>query len=97
MISLGKHHDDLDQELSYQLLPKFWGMGLAFETLTAILDFTSESLEYKTIIAETQAANDASRRLLEKLGMSIDKTISRFGEEQIIYRKALQKLKRLDG
>lgn len=90
-ISIGKHHDGRDMELSYQFLPDYWGKGLAFETLTAVLEFVARTLSLKSIIAETQAANTASRKLLEQLEMSLERTLFRFGENQVIYRKQIKK------
>lgn len=86
-ISIGKHHDGLDDELSYQLVPEYWGKGFAFEAATAFLEQASKTLKLSSIIAETQAANTASRKLLEKLGMAPAREVVRFGEEQVIYRK----------
>jgi ribosomal-protein-alanine N-acetyltransferase len=37
------------------------------------------------VLAETQAANHRSRRLLERLGMTATRTAVRFGARQIIY------------
>lgn len=85
-ISIGKHHDGHDNELSYQLLPEFWGPGFAFEVATAILELASNTLKLSSIIAETQAANIASRKLLEKLGLTLDREVVRFGDNQVIYR-----------
>jgi ribosomal-protein-alanine N-acetyltransferase len=87
LVSIAPHHDGEDQEVSYQILPEYWGKGLAFETLTAVLDFAAETLKLESIVAETQASNSASRKLLEKLGFTFERGITRFGKEQIIYHK----------
>jgi len=36
-------------------------------------------------VAETQSANKASCKLLEKLGMNLKQIVQRFGAEQSIY------------
>lgn len=45
----------------------------------------SKELKLPGLIAETQTANQASCRLLEKVGKKRVKTLSRFGAEQVIY------------
>lgn len=89
-ISIGLHHDGVDHELSCQLVPEFWGQGLAQEVTTTILGYVAQTIQFPSIIAETQAANVASRKLLEKLDMVLDRALIRFGEEQVIYRKDLR-------
>lgn len=91
-VNISRHHDSHDDELSYQLLPEHWGLGLALETLIVVLEFAARTRELKSIIAETQTANLASRKLLEKLSMSLDREVVRFGENQVIYRKEFKGL-----
>lgn len=92
VISIGPHHDGKDMELSYQILPEFWGEGLARECLAALLSYARKELRLSSIVAETQAANIASRDLLEKAGFKAERTLIRFGEKQFIYRKPLTEL-----
>lgn len=51
----------------------------------AVVDYALDDLGLHRIIAETQSANTASCRLLERIGMHRVKTLQRFGAEQIIY------------
>lgn len=85
LISLDPHHDGEAYELSYQLLPQWWGAGYAQEISRAVLHYGFTELGFDKIVAETQAANTASRKLLEKLGMNLVKTLERFGEMQCLY------------
>jgi ribosomal-protein-alanine N-acetyltransferase len=85
LIELGRHHDQEDIEISYQLLPSSWGTGLATETVSAVIAHAFNELDVERLVAETQAANNPSRRLLERCGMRKLRRLSRFGEEQIIY------------
>ena len=87
IISIGEHHDGQDQEISYQLLPEFWGQGCASEAASAVIEYAVAVLKLPSIIAETQCANHPSRRLLERVGMKPVKRLLRFGEKQIIYRR----------
>lgn len=85
LISIDLHHEGADQELSYQFMPDWWGRGYAAESAAAVIDFAFEKMKLPALVAETQSANLASCRLLEKLGMELERTVVRFGEEQSIY------------
>ncbi len=85
MISIGQHHNGNDFEISYQLLPSFWGKGIAQEAAVSVLSYAKNTLGLNRVLAETQLANDASRKLLQKIGMLEFERVSRFGNEQIIY------------
>lgn len=85
MVSLDPHHDGVYLEVSYQLLPNWWGAGYATEVVQVIINFALDDLKLPKVIAETQTANRSSCRLLEKLGMKLEGTICRFGAEQAIY------------
>lgn len=85
LISLGLHHDGNFHEVSYQLLPIWWGKGYGTEVVYAVLDYAFLTLNLPKVGAETQAANIPSRRLLEKVGMREEGRVIRFGEEQVIY------------
>ncbi|MCP3029483.1 GNAT family N-acetyltransferase [Halobacillus sp. A5] len=85
LVSLGPHHDGEDVEISYQLLPPWWGKGYGTEVVKEVIDYAFNELNLVKVIAETQTANIYSCRLLEKAGMELDKIITRFGEKQSIY------------
>ena len=85
LVTLDKHRDGEDTEISFELLPEWWGQGYATEAVRAVIDYALKDLELPRVIAETQAANIASRRLLERLGMHPKQTVVRFGAKQIIY------------
>jgi [ribosomal protein S5]-alanine N-acetyltransferase len=85
MVSLDPHHDGVYYEVSYQLLPDWWGAYYATEVVQVIINFALNELKLPKVIAETQTANIASCKLLEKLGMKLEGTINRFGAEQAIY------------
>jgi ribosomal-protein-alanine N-acetyltransferase len=85
LISVTKHKDGQEFELSYQFHPKAWGRGYGFEAASAVLRFLREKRGLQRLIAETQVANVASCRLLERLGMSEQQRLLRYREEQAIY------------
>jgi len=85
LTSLHPSHDGTCTEVSYQLLPKWWGNGFATEAVGSVIHFAFTELNLSSLIAETQVLNLPSRSLLEKLGMKLDKKTMRFGAEQAIY------------
>ena len=85
VISLGPHHDGSFHEISYQLLPEWWGNGYGLEAVRAILDYAFGVLHLPKVIAETQTSNLPSRKLLERAGMQEEQRLMRFGAEQIIF------------
>jgi [ribosomal protein S5]-alanine N-acetyltransferase len=85
LLSLDPHHDGVNLEISYQLLPNWWGMGYATEVVQVIIHFALSELNLPKVVAETQTANVSSCKLLEKLGMKLEREITRFGAEQAIY------------
>lgn len=85
LVGIHRHHDGVDCELSYEFLPAVWGIGISSEAVNAVLDHAFNQLGYARLIAETQAANQPSRRLLERLGMRYERELTRFGAAQAIY------------
>jgi len=86
LVSIDAYHEKSTYELSYQFLPQYWGKGYAFEVLLAVIRYGFDSLNLSKIVAETQTANIASCRVLEKLGMQKITVIERFGHEQAVYQ-----------
>ena len=85
LVSLDNHHDGVSTELSYQFMPQYWGYGYAEEVARIIIDYAFKDLIIKKIVAETQSKNKASCKLLQKVGMSVEQIVSRFGAEQYIF------------
>jgi len=89
LIELGLHKDGLDHEISYQFAPEAWGQGFATEAVGAVIEHGLRNAGLARIIAETQGANAASCRLLERLGLREVGRLDRFGAEQVIYATAV--------
>jgi len=85
LVSLSLHHDGISTEISYQLLPGWWGCGYGTEVAQGIINYAFKELGLKRVVAETQTANKASCQMLKKVGMSLEETIERFGAEQSIF------------
>lgn len=73
-------------QVSYELLPAWWGQGLAFEAVSAmLLWFWAQRPEVDDVVAVTQTANARSCRLLERLGGRRGREFEEFGETQCEY------------
>ncbi|MGV8988817.1 MAG: GNAT family N-acetyltransferase [Cypionkella sp.] len=57
-------------ELGYRLRRKEWGQGFASEGAAALVNWGFRSGGYHKIVASTMAVNLASRRVMEKIGMT---------------------------
>ncbi len=56
-------------EVGYRLHPDHHRMGFAHEAMTHLLDFLFEEAEARRVVALCDGRNEASWRLMEKLGM----------------------------
>jgi len=61
-------------ELGYRLMRQAWGQGLATEGSAALLAKAFGELGADRVVAETMTANQASRRVMRKCGMTLDRT-----------------------
>ncbi len=69
MGDLAVHFIDKDQvEVGFTMAPEFQRKGIAAEALMLLLNFLFKDLNKHRVIAMTDARNEASRRLLEKVG-----------------------------
>ena len=92
IISLSKHIDSGEVELSFQFLPQFWGEGIARQSCEQVINKAFHELKASKVVSETQKRNIRSRAMIEKLGMVQLSVAKRFGEEQVIYELRGDKL-----
>lgn len=59
-------------EIGWRLEPAFWNRGLATEGARAVLRYAFDVLQLKEVVSFTVPDNFASRRVMEKLGMTRD-------------------------
>ena len=64
--------DDQEAELGYEIAPDHWGHGYATEAAVAMVGWAFGALGLHRIIAHCLAANRASARMLEKVGMTLE-------------------------
>ena len=65
--------DDVD--IGYALLPRFWSKGYAVEAARATKTYAKDAVGLKRIVAIVDPANDASIRVLEKIGLKFERMI----------------------
>jgi ribosomal-protein-alanine N-acetyltransferase len=79
-------HDEI--EVTYALLPEFWGCGLATEIARALLKIGFEQLALAQLVTFTLTTNQASRRVMEKVGFAFERELvhGARGLPHVLYR-----------
>ena len=72
-------------EIGYLFLRPLWGQGLATEAAQACRDHGFMRLGFTRLISLIDPANVASRRVAEKLGMTPEKDIIKWGKRLCLY------------
>lgn len=72
-------------EVGYALSKDFWGKGIAAEASEAFLDYGFNTLKLPKIVACANPDNKASRRVMEKLGMTFDHIGFYYGRDLVHY------------
>jgi ribosomal-protein-alanine N-acetyltransferase len=73
-------------ELLYGLWPHHWGKGLATEAAQAVLSYAFTTLGQAEVVAATDVPNEASVRVLERLGMQLERRGVLNGLDTFFYR-----------
>jgi RimJ/RimL family protein N-acetyltransferase len=77
-------------DLGFAFLPQFRAQGYAFEAASAVKADAHTRLGLSTLLAIVNPANDASIRLLAKLGFEFERTIQMGGETAFVSLFAAQ-------
>jgi RimJ/RimL family protein N-acetyltransferase len=72
-------------EIGWWLTPRHWGRGLASEAASAVVKCALRDLPVERIVAIAIPENYASRRIMEKIGMHYERTISHKGFQVVLY------------
>lgn len=72
-------------EIGWRLSPQYWGQGLATEAARCALQYGFETLEFESVKATVQARNPPSIRIVEKLGMQVESSFQRDGNEMLLF------------
>lgn len=74
--------DSLDAaDIGFAYLPAFRNAGYAFEAATAVMRHARDQLGLRRLLAITSVGNDASARLLEKIGLRFERMIRNAADE----------------
>ena len=73
-------------ELAYALMPELWGCGLATEMARALSRIGFEQLALADLVAFTITTNQASRRVMEKVGFTFERELVHAGLPHVLYR-----------
>ncbi|MCU1285243.1 MAG: Protein N-acetyltransferase, RimJ/RimL family [Acidobacteriales bacterium] len=69
-----------DPDIGFAFLPQYCGQGYAMESAAAVMRYGQSALRMTRIVAITSPGNEASIKLLEKLGMKYEETV-RMGKD----------------
>jgi len=70
-VSLYISEDRSDGELGWIINKQYWGHGYAAEAAQGLADYAIKQLRIPRLIAHCDVKNAASRRVMEKLGMTL--------------------------
>ncbi len=62
-------------DIGFAFLPAYWNQGYAFEAAAAVIKHARAAFNVDTILAITTPDNEASGKLLSKIGMTFDRLI----------------------
>jgi len=69
-----------DVDIGFAFVPEVWNQGYAFESADAVMIYAKDVLKLTRIVAITDKDNEASGKLLEKLGLMFDRMIDLSGK-----------------
>jgi RimJ/RimL family protein N-acetyltransferase len=83
--------DDVDEiEVGYAFYPPYWGQGLATEIAARCVGLAGHELGLSEIVGLTDPANGASRRVLEKVGLTYERDCHYDDHLTALFRKRLR-------
>ena len=65
-----------DPDIGFAFLPTYWSRGYAVESAAAVMDYARDVLALERVLAITSPDNEASARLLGKIGLQFQRLIS---------------------
>ncbi len=78
--------DDIEEiEIGYRLDSRYWGRGLATEGARAVRDHAFNDLKLDHVISLIHPDNVASRRVAEKIGMTVEKSTTFKGFPTMVF------------
>src|ERR687895_670485 len=77
--------DSEEIEVGYRFLREHWGRGYATEAARAAIRFAFDEMGLDRLVAVTLPTNRASRRVMEKCGLSFVGVMQVYGRAQVKY------------
>ena len=77
---------DADVEIGWAVHPDRWGRGIGTAIGRAAIDVVATLHGVREVVAKTLPDNGASRRVLEKLGLAVERDIDHHGRHHLLYR-----------
>ena len=76
MCGLIKRDELPDPDIGFAYLPDYWSKGFGFEAASSVLKYGAEILKLKRILAITSPDNEASGKLLMRIGLKYERMYS---------------------
>lgn len=73
-------------EIGYAFYPEWWGRGLATEVADRCVAIGRDDLGLESLVAVTRPTNQASRRVMQKVGMAYEREVVLEAEKHVMYR-----------
>ena len=64
-----------EPDIGFAFLPAYWNLGFAFEAAAAVMSHARETLGVDLVLAITTPDNEASAKLLNKIGLRFDRVV----------------------
>jgi RimJ/RimL family protein N-acetyltransferase len=74
-----------ETEVGYGMAKRFWGRGIGYECARAWLEYAFTKTGAARIVAVADPANKGSWRIMEKCGMTYERTDEHYGMQCVFY------------
>lgn len=71
-------------DIGFAMLPAYMKMGYGYEIASATMTYAKDTLNFEKIIAITDAKNQASIQLLNKIGLTFEKTLKLSDSDHVL-------------
>jgi RimJ/RimL family protein N-acetyltransferase len=90
----GLRHIEIDRvdevEIGYAFFPERWGQGLATELAIACIGIARDRLGLDSVVAIALPHNEASRRVMVKVGFEYERDVTLNDAPVVLYRRVFQ-------
>ena len=85
-IIMREMNDTIEYEVTYSLIPRYWGKGYATELAQHFTGYAQKHLQINSVISMIHPENAASIKVAEKNDMTLDGAFFIFGMNVLVYR-----------